>query len=654
MTTTTASTLARPPPPPRHADDPLAGLSPLCGGAATTRGLTPFDPGAALEEHAVADGLLTTPPGGGVFAAPSRAPAHHHAARAPRAPRRPATGGAAAPALGGRLAVWCDTHRAFYRGGLAAYDGYHKRAKVAFDGGAAEWLPLGRDRLVWLAPRARSAGGADPDLAAAMAALGAAPAADGRAGGAGGAPPTPLKVTAPPPSRAPPAAGVSAPSYKPGDRLALWFDAAGAFCGGTVIDVDDGSGNAAARARLPSAASSTAGRRSSRRIRVLYDDGEDEWVAPSDEHLAPSPPPPVAGLGATRGAAGPHAACAPRVPSRPSGAAAVGWRVAVYGRLPRGGGGVPPAAPPPAVAPPPPPTDRGFRHGAVVVYDAASATHRVAYDDGRSDDVDLAAAAIKWVLPPGARAGAPPQPARRSRSGARRRRDGEPGGRSGRKRGASSGPTEERRAAKAARKAARRAAAAAAEGVGLPLRGPARVVASGDGALTLFPLSAPPPPLTSVALERELDVARLCRPGGAGIRALGGGSLGFPRAPRAGLPRYLTVRLLLATPPADLPPPGVVDDLDLPEDVPACVDAALEGDELQVVAPPPARTARPPTAASAARPDRVAGPRPPLSPLPPAAACGGAPTAWAATRSPPCGPPASVGAARHDAVQVVL
>ena len=574
------------------------------GGASSDEGDAP------MPLSPIAAGLLLARDAskGGDGGAPRAAPLPPRPrSRSSRPSRRPASGGAAAAALGGRLAVWCDADRAFYRGTLSAYDAYHKRAKVAFDGGADEWLPLGRDRVAWLAPRARSAGGACPELAAAMAALGAAPAGDGRAaGGAAGAPPSPLKTAAagagssrPPP----PAAGASAPAFAPGDRVSLWFDAAACFCPGSVVDTDAASGA----------------------VRVLYDDGEDEWVAPASEALqAPPPPPPPharpgAGVpGSHPGAA--HTALAPRA-APPEGPAALGWRVAVYWR-----------------------GDARFYGGVVAGFDPAAGAHRVVYDDGEGEALVLAKETVKWVLPPGARVGAPPQPARRSRSGARRRRDGRAGGGRRREPGGGGAPRDDREAF--ARPGSRRAAAlAAGDGGGggsdapprPPPRLPARPVFAAGGAAVLYPadgLDAPAPAEGELAAERVLWPRR----GSLSVGARAGRRAGGASA------SALVVRLLLTTGDRKAPLQVPVD-----ADVAAATAAAADGGGALF-----ARPSRPPTAASAARPALAS--RPPPSPLGPSpAACGAPPAAaWAAARSPPCGPPVGGRSVAADSVRVVL
>lgn len=65
------------------------------------------------------------------------------------------------------------------------------------------------------------------------------------------------------------------------------------------------------------------------------------------------------------------------------GAAAVGWRVAVYW-----------------------PADMAFYSGEIAGYDAASGRHDVAYDDGEEGPLVLGVDRLKWLLAPGS-AGAP-------------------------------------------------------------------------------------------------------------------------------------------------------------------------------------------------------------------------------------------------------
>ena len=58
------------------------------------------------------------------------------------------------------------------QGTVAQLNGYHKRAKVAYDDGEEEWIKLPQQAFQWLGPRARSAG-CTPALKRSLASLGA-------------------------------------------------------------------------------------------------------------------------------------------------------------------------------------------------------------------------------------------------------------------------------------------------------------------------------------------------------------------------------------------------------------------------------------------------------------------------------------------------
>lgn len=62
---------------------------------------------------------------------------------------------------------------------------------------------------------------------------------------------------------------------------------------------------------------------------------------------------------------------------RPEGAAAEGWRLAVYW-----------------------PEDQAFYHGRVADYNAITGLHRVHYDDGEQEALNLSQAKLKWLFGP--------------------------------------------------------------------------------------------------------------------------------------------------------------------------------------------------------------------------------------------------------------
>eukprot|EP00887_Chlorella_sp_A99_P006200 scaffold3.g6200.t1 len=260
--------------------------------------------------------------------------------------------------VGARVAVFWPDSEAQPRGKLVQFDGYHKRHKVLYDDGQEEWVSLGREAFRWLSPRARSAG-CTPNFRAAMAVLGAdaspgrqlrsAGGDDGGAPRRGGAPAVGMPAPAPhgDAARDPPHGEACV-----GWQLSLLFDGDGQWYRGQVLGHD---------------------RRKGRHL-VLYDDGEDEWVALEQESVTFHRPlaggPAATGIypGVLKGA------------GTPAGEVGVGWRVAVYWSA-----------------------DQVFYPGELVGYDAALGRYDVAYDDGDENSVSLATDHLKFVLPPGHR-----------------------------------------------------------------------------------------------------------------------------------------------------------------------------------------------------------------------------------------------------------
>ncbi|PRW60087.1 Histone-lysine N-methyltransferase ATX2 [Chlorella sorokiniana] len=248
---------------------------------------------------------------------------------------------AGAGIVGARVAVCRHDDDVFAKGRLVQFDSYHKRHKVCYDDGEEEWVSLAREPFRWLTPRARSAG-CTPDFRTLMQQLGAedcgAPGvATRRAAATGG-------------GQAVPGEGVAPPTADGclGWQVSLLFDGDGQWYRGEIVGYDPRRGKAL----------------------LLYDDGEDEWIALEGEELTwhcqlAGPSGIYPGLG--------------RGLEPPVGRSAVGWRVCVYW-----------------------PADQAFYAGEVVGYDAASGRHEVAYDDGEEGGLDLRLDKVKWVLPPGA------------------------------------------------------------------------------------------------------------------------------------------------------------------------------------------------------------------------------------------------------------
>jgi len=285
--------------------------------------------------------------------------------------------------VGTRVAVHSPRDGAFFRAtvrdvgsaaGAATGRGLPPGAALlVYDDGKAEVAHLGSRRFRLLAPRAASAGCGAGLLAAASAA------------GAEG-----LRLDAdcaPAPFGADPPAGPE--SARRGAALLLRSPAA--VCGS-----DDGGGGAdrfelgnylssslPSSLSLPlSAASSSAWcradvvgvDRAARRVRVLYADGEDEWIDLAAESARGAAR--VAPLGALWPPLAPGlAAGAPR----PGGCAAVGWRVALYCSR-----------------------EAAFFAADVRGFDARTGLHSLAYADGSGavEDARLDAEAVKWVSAP--------------------------------------------------------------------------------------------------------------------------------------------------------------------------------------------------------------------------------------------------------------
>ena len=114
--------------------------------------------------------------------------------------------------------------------------------------------------------------------------------------------------------------------------------------------------------------------RAARRVRVLYADGEDEWIDLAAESARGAAR--VAPLGAFWPPLAPGLAPGSL---RPAGHAAVGWRVALYCSQ-----------------------EAAFFAADVTGFDARTGLHRLAYADGSGivEDARLDAEAVKWVSPP--------------------------------------------------------------------------------------------------------------------------------------------------------------------------------------------------------------------------------------------------------------
>ena len=251
------------------------------------------------------------------------------------------------PLVGARLSVFSAADGAFFRATVRELGpalGAPAAALLQYDDGKAEVADLTDRRFRLLTPRAASAGCGAGVLVAALA-LGA----EGVRLDA---------ETSPPPPGAGPLAGPE--TARRGAALLLRSPAA---AGGWVRADVVGLAARGAPAAL-----------ASRRVRVLYEDGEDEWIDLEAEaragaaHSARAVPPLAAGL--TPGV----------LP--PSGADAVGWRVAPYFDA-----------------------DASFYAATVVSWDRDAEEHTLAYDGGGAERVRLSSDVVKWLAPPAA---APP------------------------------------------------------------------------------------------------------------------------------------------------------------------------------------------------------------------------------------------------------
>ena len=251
------------------------------------------------------------------------------------------------PLVGARLSVFSAADGAFFRATvreLGTALGGPAAALLQYDDGKADVANLTDRRFRLLTPRAASAGCGAGVLAAALALGAEGVRLDAEA--------------SPPPPGAGPLAGPE--TARRGAALLLLSPAA---AGGWVRADVVGLAARGAPAAL-----------ASRRVRVLYEDGEDEWIDLEAEaragaaHSARAVPPLAAGL--TPGV----------LP--PSGADAVGWRVAPYFDA-----------------------DASFYAATVVSWDRDAGEHTLAYDGGGAERVRLSSDVVKWLAPPAA---APP------------------------------------------------------------------------------------------------------------------------------------------------------------------------------------------------------------------------------------------------------
>ncbi|KAF8065602.1 hypothetical protein HT031_003203 [Scenedesmus sp. PABB004] len=306
------------------------------GKAALTNGssLPGGKPGArsALGKHAR--------DGGG--AADSAAKRRRGAGRPGAAGARPA---ALAPihdkhlAVGCRVGVYWRLDRVHYRGKLLSYSPGSGKYVIRYDDGQSEAIRLERERFVWHAPRASSAG-YRPALHGLMAALGA----DGLQPLptlAGDGLPLPAAPAQPEGTAAPPVSGADATGW----RIQLYWPGDAAWHEAEVLSYDEHR----------------------RRHHVLYLDGEEEWADLTLER--------VAWLRASR-----HGAVSAGVvhgDDVPKARDAVGWRVSVYWKA-----------------------DRAFYLGEVLDYEPATGRHKVHYADGEEEWLSLRNERVVWRLPP--------------------------------------------------------------------------------------------------------------------------------------------------------------------------------------------------------------------------------------------------------------
>ncbi|GAB4820373.1 hypothetical protein N2152v2_007419 [Parachlorella kessleri] len=265
--------------------------------------------------------------------------------------------------VGARVAVLWPQDGKFYKGKLMQFDSYHKRSKILYDDGEEEWVSLSRESFKWLTPRGRSAGFCG-ELLEAVGQLGAlleplpatlpapAEAGAGARGQSGAQAPATAAVAAASPSPVGEVADVAAKGAPKAEAAVGWqvsvlFDGDGHWYRGEAVAYDKRRG----------------------RHLVLFDDGEDEWLALEHES--------VAWHKLARGANTVCPGIKPGTPA-PRGRAAVGWRVGVFWSA-----------------------DMVFYSGEVSGFEAATGRHTVAYDDGDVRTISLSTDKMKWMVPPG-------------------------------------------------------------------------------------------------------------------------------------------------------------------------------------------------------------------------------------------------------------
>jgi hypothetical protein len=212
---------------------------------------------------------------------------------------------------------------------------------VLYDDGEEEWTALQRENFKCLLPRARSAG-CTSDFREAMMQLGG--------GRDDGHPAMPGAI------------GTLVPSASPAPQP----PAIDATCVGWTVSVRCALDGKWYLAEVLSYCEDPP-----RRLLVLYDDGEDEWLDADREELTWHFKTPE------EGREGVFPGVAPGT-ERPQRGTAVGWRVSVFW-----------------------PGDAAFYPGEITGWDEAEAKHEVSYDDGEEGSVTLGLDRIKWLLPPG-------------------------------------------------------------------------------------------------------------------------------------------------------------------------------------------------------------------------------------------------------------
>lgn len=247
--------------------------------------------------------------------------------------------------VGSRVSVyWADDH-ACYKGRLTQFDSYHKRHKIVYDDGEEEWVALTRESFRWLTPRGRTAGCCS-SVCDAMASLGAADMVNGPRHSlafkhyCAGTPHPKHPTVSGQPSLDEEAVGWCVSLLCEADRH--WYY-------GEVIGYD----------------------KTRDKHVILYEDGEDDWVAFSQEKLVwhekktkevnPTYPGVQAGV------------------EVPEGVSAIGWRVGVYWTQ-----------------------DMVFYLGEVTAFNEQEGQYEVAYDDGEEGTFSLALDKVKWLVPAGA------------------------------------------------------------------------------------------------------------------------------------------------------------------------------------------------------------------------------------------------------------